>query len=488
MNVVILTPLSLEMDAVRPHLHDELFHFDGSNSYLTGHFKGRHQSYKIIVYETGSRNSPVALATERAIQAFHPSIIILLGIAGGVKDVEIGDVAVATKAYGYESGKDTPTGFVYRPEVYLSSKPLVNQARLIAKTNDWKKRSAHAEGQNVIFGPIASGDKVIATTKSAIYQNIKHHMNDTVAIEMEAVGFGQALSNHPRIQAINIRSISDLLDHKSVGDRQGFQLQAAANAAAFAFELLYQLDPKTLNFPTMSSTKQIVKKIYDLIKSSVESELDDIPGQGDIWETVKPFLTSELQELKDDPEDEDAYAAIRNKLKRTLSQNEELKKKIEEFLKRETPNVVDKSVHIDKSKNVIQGSDISAQGDIHIGDKTEINKKYEIRDIEGNVYLADTINIERVSNAHKGPLADTQLSSVKMQVMQNKIKPAITTLLEHSIHDQDLNNQIILLASRWNQLQREKNMNTITKGQANVEYNRIRAALLDTIDEIENDF
>lgn len=488
MKVVILTPLSLEQDAVRPHLVSPGFHLNGSSTYLTGGFKGRHESYHLAVFETGSRNSAVALAAEKALSLFQPNIAILLGIAGGVKDVAIGDVAVGTKAYGYESGKQATDGFVYRPDVYLSSQALVAQARLVAKSDEWKKRSRYAADKKVTFGPIASGDKVIASTKSDIYLSLKTHLNDTVALEMEAAGFGYALSHHPYVHSINIRSISDLLDHKTEGDSQGLQQQAAANAAAFAFELLYQLDPKHLNLPLMNA-KELAKVIYDNINPAIQSEINGTSGQGAIWERVKPLLANELLELMDDPDDEDAKAAIRNKLKRVMTDNEVLKKELEGMLAKETDGGGgDHSVRIENSKNVVQGNTISVGGNFHLGDQTNIGKKYEVRDTAGNVYIADTINIEQATSAHGAPLDGKELNAVKMQVVQNKIKPALNTLLEHTAHDQDLNNQVVLLASRWNQLQKEMNMNIISKSHANIEYNRIRAALLDTIDEMDGGF
>ncbi len=488
LNITLFTPLSLEQDAVRPFLQGAVDQTDGGITYLTGHFEGLHQSYHVTVVETGPRNSAVALAAERAVLAFRPSIAILLGIAGGVKDVAIGDVVVGTKAYSYESGKDTASGFVYRPEVYLSSRPLIALARLVAKNDAWKKRSTYAKGKKTTFGPIASGDKVIATTDSDNYRHIKLHLNDTVALEMEAAGFGQTLSNHPYIHTINIRSISDLLDHKSEGDGRGLQQHAAANAAAFTFELLYQLDPKQLNLPIMT-TKELVKTIYENIAPAIQSEMNGLPSQGGLWEKLKPLLSNELQELKADPSDEDAQAAIRIKLKRALNENETLKKDLENMLEKvNAGGTEDNSVHIENSKNVIQGSNISIGGNAHIGDKTEIGKKYEVKEVGGNVYIAETINIEQASSTHGLPLKSPELNTLKSEVMKNNIKPAIKMLLAHSSHDQDLNNQIILLASRWNQLQREKNMNIISKSQANIEYNRIRAALLDTIDEMEGAF
>ena len=122
MNIVILTPLALEHDAVKGHLKNLKEEIIGFNSYLIGQFSGKYHSYNIITQQTGARNSVMALAAIQAIKKFKPFAILLVGVAGGVKDVEIGDIVVGTKVYDYESGKELSEGFAVRPVVFNFNK------------------------------------------------------------------------------------------------------------------------------------------------------------------------------------------------------------------------------------------------------------------------------------------------------------------------------------------------------------------------------
>lgn len=91
MNVAILTPILVEHDAVLAHLPTVAEEMVGGCRYLVGAFEGKYHPFHIITHQSGSKNENTALATERVIRQFNPMVVILAGVAGGVKDVEVGD-------------------------------------------------------------------------------------------------------------------------------------------------------------------------------------------------------------------------------------------------------------------------------------------------------------------------------------------------------------------------------------------------------------
>jgi nucleoside phosphorylase len=267
----ILTALPVEYSAVRAHLTDlhEETH-PKETIYERGKFTAGGSTWDVGIVEIGPRNPGAALETERAIAYFSPDVIIFVGVAGGIKDVVLGDVVAATKVYGYESGK-AEEKFRPRPEVRLSSYGLQSRSRAEARKSDWLQRlsSIPSTPPKVYVAPIAAGEKVVASIESEVFKFLRSNYGDAIAVEMEGFGFLDATHANQEVAALVIRGISDLIYNKTESDKEGYQEIAARNASAFAFEILAKFEPS-------DNQEYVTPTVRSELNNSELEELADI--------------------------------------------------------------------------------------------------------------------------------------------------------------------------------------------------------------------
>ena len=241
-DIVFLTALDVEYAAVRAHLTNLRREAYKGTQYEVGRFGERGPSVAIV--EIGAGNVGAAFEAERAISRFQPSLLLFVGVAGGLKDAQIGDVVVGTKAYGYDTGKDEET-LLPRPDIALASYALEQLARAVKRDDRWRARRVvtrfdSRDSFDAFVGPIAAGEKVVASLRSGTYKLIKATFNDALAVEMEAIGTLRAVRANAGLDALVVRGISDLVEDKTASDEEGSQSVASSSAAAFAAELIAQ--------------------------------------------------------------------------------------------------------------------------------------------------------------------------------------------------------------------------------------------------------
>jgi nucleoside phosphorylase len=298
---IILTAILVEYKAVRVHLTDlrEETHPQGT-VYERGKFVANTTSWEVGIVDVGPGNANAGVEAERAIAYFNPSVILFVGVAGGIKDVAIGDVVAATKVYGYESGK-AKQKFQPRPDLGQSTYSLIQRSRAESKKSDWLQRltSAPESTPRVFVEPIAAGEKVIASSKSNVFKFIQLNYGDAVAVEMEGRGLLQAAHANHQVSALVIRGISDLIDGKTEADAGGSQEIAAQNASAFAFEILAKLVLDN-----------------DEPKSMVEQEIQKSLITEDLSDKNRAEVVSTVEELEEElGEEEQAFYEIESELK-----------------------------------------------------------------------------------------------------------------------------------------------------------------------------
>jgi nucleoside phosphorylase len=251
---VILTALPEELSAVRNQLSSDGADIrrrtvTGGGLYYEANVASNHIDWTVYASYTEATPSAAAAGAADAILNFDPVITFYVGIAGGIREkgVKLGDVVAATEVIDYDGGKESPEGYIPRPRQLHPAFALKQLAGFTSIEDEWRKRcqtvaeSPDLGNSSVHIEPIAAGNKVVASTKSATYKLIRATADRAVAVEMEGSGFLSAVARYGDA-AIVIRGISDLIDGKKQADKDKVRAQAAANAAAFALELLHQFE------------------------------------------------------------------------------------------------------------------------------------------------------------------------------------------------------------------------------------------------------
>ncbi|MEV3937960.1 phosphorylase [Glycomyces sp. NPDC049804] len=240
---VLATPIDIERRAVLDLLpgHEFTDHEIGGVVYRETEYEGPQGVWRLVLAMTGRGNERAAAAVEHAVATWRPQILVLCGIAGGLRDARVGDVVAATHVYGYEAGQDTDTGLLPRPASVSTSFPLHQRAQLIADDAAWAEGLEAAP--RVFHRPIASGSKVITGNAAASAEHIKRHSGDAQAVDTESFGAMTAADRRRSVEAIAVRGVSDLLGDKTKEADKHRQPLAARNAAAFALALIARSKP-----------------------------------------------------------------------------------------------------------------------------------------------------------------------------------------------------------------------------------------------------
>jgi nucleoside phosphorylase len=227
-----------------PHFFYRLQHKDGEGA-----------PYDLVLVLGGAMGgTTAAVTTTHLLQWFKPRTMVNIGIAGGLKDVRLGDVVVPTQVSAYiENSKAVPSGesfdFELGGEVYRCPFSLVNAMRnfpIAYKSANEQWRADCVLDQHSIFeakelddlerndaldadarrrdarfsrdptlkiGHLASGPTVVAAESFVAW--LKRHDRTYLGVEMEAAGmFAAASSVADEPDTLVIRGISDFSDEQ----------------------------------------------------------------------------------------------------------------------------------------------------------------------------------------------------------------------------------------------------------------------------------
>jgi hypothetical protein len=161
-------------------------------------------------------------------------------------------------------------------------------------------------------------------------------------------------------------------------------------------------------------------------------------------------------------------------------------------------------------KNVVSNADIDVKGSVHIGDKgSSSGDNYDEKNIikgstikaGGDFRLGDDVisgnqNVQIVHNYFNGgkgtentpPQYPSLKSHLKTLLAKEKTAEVIEQLLDYTDNkDSDTHNTVLLLSARLTRINNQENKGIISNGEANIERNKINAALTSLIDELRFD-
>ncbi len=258
--VGVITIIAEEAAAVRVSLGLEPVEVGGRGVDMgTVHVHGKQVTVAATRALAQGQESAMA-AYNHLREHFHPAVIALTGIAGGIhRDVRLGDVVVATRVICYDLRKETPSGTLYRGQEQQAP-AIIGHAVKEFFTGHGDPAEFDVDGSGkakgiirVFNGPIGSGNAVIADRDSDILRYLARFNDKILAVDMEAAGLSLAHhedltpAGHP-LGWLVIRGISDDASARKDDD---YHHIAARNAALVLRELLPYL-------PVTPSSPQVV--------------------------------------------------------------------------------------------------------------------------------------------------------------------------------------------------------------------------------------
>ena len=282
-DIVIMTALAEEYDAVYQHLDDpqRVVGTDllpNEYSWVIGTVTSdSHATYRVLLALGGIGTETALLAAKNTVDAFRPDTVLLVGIAGAVDEqLREGDAVVADRIVGYESGR-IRNGFHPRQNLSFPTDQSVAAAAhtMFTRHPDWAQSILAQPPHDldrparVLIGPVASGNKVVDDLTDHAFAPVLAMWPKLVAVEMEAIGAVQAVedtrqrgwvSHFSMIRGISDRPISRAdagatppSDADQTKHRHAWRKYAAAVAAAFAIRLIQTSWPRRPT--TMGTTR-----------------------------------------------------------------------------------------------------------------------------------------------------------------------------------------------------------------------------------------
>jgi nucleoside phosphorylase len=202
-----------------------------------------------VIAATAQQMGLVAAASlsSKLCQAFHPKLIVMAGIAAGVRGrTYFGDVLVADESWDYNSGKlgkaggnhvfqSDPKSIRIPPEISgVFGDPKRNEMLVDRAFSTWRG-ALPLQRPRVHLGPVASGSSVVASPEKV--QEIQQQNRKLLGLEMETYGvyFSAVHAAMPKPRYLSMKAVCDFADDQK---HDGYQTYAAHMSSQFLWQVI----------------------------------------------------------------------------------------------------------------------------------------------------------------------------------------------------------------------------------------------------------
>lgn len=217
----IIIAMDEELNALKKYLKINNERKIYNLSFLESEIKDK----KCVIVKCGIGKVNAARTTQILIDNYKIDYIINIGVAGGLKNTQIGDIVIASKLVQYDfdiTKFNHELGFITGVGKYINcDEKLINKA-------------INIKGHKTSLGIIATGDTFITSIEQSKF--IEKEFN-ALAVEMEGAAIAQIcyLCNIP---FMIIRSISDNPNNDNQVDFENFLDTSSSKVAEFVNKLL----------------------------------------------------------------------------------------------------------------------------------------------------------------------------------------------------------------------------------------------------------
>ncbi len=230
-DVLLVTVTDIEAQAVFDLFPDRGQRVIAGRIYYDLGFVGTAKTF--MVQSTGAGPAPTRICIEEGIQALSPAVVIMVGIAFGLRPDKhrMGDILVSNQIEDYDQQK-IGTGPNGQQEIHARGDRVRASERLLHRfkvgRHDW------STPPDVHFGLILSGSKLVS--HKGFRDELLHVNPEAIGGEMEGISLYE-VGNRTHIEWILVKAICDWADDEK---NDAYQMQAAKNATRFVIQVVSQ--------------------------------------------------------------------------------------------------------------------------------------------------------------------------------------------------------------------------------------------------------